>query len=147
MEIVDLLKDSALFRSLQPDELQLIARSTRLESFPAGKAIIREGRVGTAFYVIVSGSVEVVKEMDGPSPVVLAQFGPGDFFGEIASIKHLPRSASVRAVEETQCLVVWRADFDGFITHFPEAAAQVEAVARERLAAQKHGAFERDNLA
>ena len=52
MEIVDLLKDTALFGNLQPNELDLIARSTRLETFPAGKAIIREGRVGTAFFVI-----------------------------------------------------------------------------------------------
>ena len=146
MEIVDLLKDAALFRSLQPNELSLIARSTRLEAFPAGKAIIREGRVGTAFFVIVSGRVEVVKDIDGPSPVVLADFGPGDFFGEIASIKHLPRSASVRAIDDTQCLVIWRADFDGFISHFPEAAAQVEAVARERLSSRTQ-AWERDNLA
>lgn len=147
MEIVDLLKETALFHSLQPDELSLIARSTRLESYPAGKVVIREGRVGTAFFVVVSGRVEVVKEIDGPDPLVLAHFGPGDFFGEIATIKHLPRSASVRAIEDTQCLVIWRADFDGFITHFPEAAAQVEAVARERLATQKHGGWERDNLA
>lgn len=146
MEIVDLLKDAALFRSLQPNELNLIARSTRLEAFPAGKAIIREGRVGTAFFVIISGRVEVVKDIDGPSPVVLAYFGPGDFFGEIASIKHLPRSASVRAIEDTQCLVIWRADFDGFISHFPEAAAQVEAVARERLSSRMQ-TWERDNLA
>jgi CRP-like cAMP-binding protein len=146
MEIVDLLKDTALFRNLQPNELDLIARSTRLETFPAGKAIIREGRVGTAFFVIVSGQVEVVKDIDGPSPVILAYFGPGDFFGEIATVKHLPRSASVRALEDTQCLVIWRADFEGFISHFPEAAAQVESVARERLATQRHGG-EPDNLA
>lgn len=146
MEIVDLLKDAALFRSLQPNELDLIARSTRLEAFPAGKAIIREGRVGTAFFLIVSGRVEVVKDIDAPSAMVLATFGPGDFFGEIASIKHLPRSASVRAIEDTQCLVIWRADFDGFISHFPEAAAQVESVARERLSSRMQG-WDRDNLA
>jgi CRP-like cAMP-binding protein len=124
MEIVDLLKDTALFRNLQPNELDLIARSTRLETFPTGKAIIREGRVGAAFFIIVSGRVEVVKDIDGPAPEVLANFSRGDFFGEIATFKHLPRSASVRALEDTQCLVIWRADFEGFISHFPEAAAK-----------------------
>ena len=83
--------------------------------------------------MIVSGRVEVVKDMDGPSPVVLANFGPGDFFGEIASIRQLPRSASVRALEETECLVIWRADFEAFISQFPEAAAQLEAKAQARL--------------
>ena len=111
MEIADLLKETALFHNLQEEEIELISRSTRLEKFQAGKAILREGRVGTAFYVIVSGRVEVVKDMDGTEPAVLATFGPGDFFGEIATIRHLPRSASVRALEDTQCLVLWRADF------------------------------------
>jgi CRP-like cAMP-binding protein len=146
MEIVDLLKDTALFRNLRPDELDLIARSTRLEAFPAGKAIIREGRVGSAFFIVVSGRAEVVKDIDGPRPEVLAIFGPGDFFGEIATVRHLARSASVRALEDTQCLVIWRADFDGFISRFPEAAAQVESAARARLA-QQHGGWDRDNLA
>jgi CRP-like cAMP-binding protein len=136
MDVTDLLKETALFHNLQAEEIELISRSTRLETFPAGKAILREGRVGTAFYVIVSGRVEVVKDMDGQHPVALATFGPGDFFGEIATIRHLPRSASVRALEDTRCLVLWRADFDGFIVRFPEAAARIEAAARARMAAQ-----------
>ena len=136
MEIADLLKETALFHNLQKEEIELISRSTRLEKFQAGKAILREGRVGTAFYVIVSGRVEVVKDMDGAAPAVLATFGPGDFFGEIATIRHLPRSASVRALEDTECLVLWRADFDGFIVKFPEAAARIESAARDRLAGQ-----------
>jgi CRP-like cAMP-binding protein len=136
MEIADLLKQTTLFHDLQEDEIELISRSTRLEAYQAGKTILREGRVGTAFYVIVAGRVEVVRDIDGAEPVVLAIFGPGDFFGEIATIKHLPRSASVRALEDTQCLVLWRADFDGFIVKFPEASARIESAARTRLAAQ-----------
>lgn len=136
MEIADLLKETALFHGLQKEEIDLISRSTRLETYPAGKTIVREGRVGTAFYVIVTGRVEVIKDMDGEHPTALATFGPGDFFGENATIRHLPRSASVRALEDTQCLVLWRADFDGFIVKFPEAATRIEAAARTRLAAQ-----------
>jgi CRP-like cAMP-binding protein len=137
MEIADLLKETALFRDLPKDQIDLISRSTRLEKYAAGNIIIREGRVGTAFYIIISGKVDVLKSADGGDPAVLATFGPGDFFGEIASVKHLPRSASVRAVENTECLVIWRADFDGFITGFPEAAARIESAARARLAGQQ----------
>jgi CRP-like cAMP-binding protein len=137
MEIGNLLKETALFHDLKKDEIDLISRSTRVEKYPAGNTIIREGRVGTAFYIIITGKVEVLKSGDGSDPAVLANFGPGDFFGEIASVKHLPRSASVRAVEDTECLVIWRADFDGFITRFPEAAARIESAAQARLAGQQ----------
>ena len=133
MTIEDSLKKIPLFHNLQSNELELVVRSTRLMTYDAGRTIIREGRTGAAFFMIISGRVEVVKDMDGPSPVVLANFGPGDFFGEIATIAHSPRSASVRALEETECLVIWRADFAAFINQFPEAAAQLEAKARARL--------------
>jgi CRP-like cAMP-binding protein len=134
MEVEDLLRGTRLFQNLGKAEIELIARSTRLETYKAGHIIVREGRVGAAFFIIVSGSVEVVKDIGGPSPTTLATFGPGEFFGEISTVKHLPRSASVRAVQDTDCLVIWRTDFDAFIRHFPEAAAKVEAAARARLA-------------
>jgi CRP-like cAMP-binding protein len=133
MEVGDLLRGTQLFQNLGKDEIELIARSTRLEAYGAGHVIVREGRVGAAFFIIVSGRVEVVKDIGGPNPAVLATLGPGEFFGEISTVKHLPRSASVRAVEATECLVIRRTDFDGFISQFPEAAAQVESVARARL--------------
>ena len=139
MEIRDMLKQTSLFQNLQKNEIELLVRSTRRETYSSGQIIIREGRVGTAFFVIVSGRVEVSKDMNGPSPVVLATLGPGDLFGEIATVKHLPRSASVRALQDTECLVIWRSDFEGFISQFPEAAAQVEAMARTRLAASQGG--------
>jgi CRP-like cAMP-binding protein len=134
MEIEDLLRENQLFQSLGKNEIELIARSTRLETYKTGQIIVREGRVGAAFFIIVSGRVEVVREIAGPNPSVVATLGSGDFFGEISTIKHLPRSASVRALEDSQCLVIWRTDFDAFISRFPEAAATVESVARARLA-------------
>jgi CRP-like cAMP-binding protein len=76
-----------------------------------GHVIIREGRVGAAFFIIVSGDVEVVKNINSPDPIIVATLGPGEFFGEISTLKHLPRSASVRAVQDTECLVIWRTGF------------------------------------
>jgi CRP-like cAMP-binding protein len=134
MEVGDLLLGTQLFQNLGKSEIELIARSTRLESYPAGHLIVREGRVGAAFFIVVSGGVEVVKDIGGPNSATLATLGPGEFFGEISTVKHLPRSASVRAVQPTECLVIWRTDFDGFISQFPEAAAKVESAARARLA-------------
>jgi CRP/FNR family cyclic AMP-dependent transcriptional regulator len=133
MEVADLLRESELFRTLGKDEIALIARSTRLESYKAGQIFVCEGRVGAAFFIIVSGHIEVVKDISGPNTAVVATLGPGQFFGEISTIKHLPRSASVRALEDCQCLLIWRTDFDAFISRFPDAAARIEGAARARL--------------
>lgn len=121
----------------ESSEIEIISRATRPESFNTGQVIVREGRVGAAFYMIVSGTVEVVKGLGSAQETVLATLGPGEFFGEISTVKHLPRSASVRATEDSDFLVIRRTDFESFISQFPGAAIKVEAAARARLAELK----------
>jgi CRP-like cAMP-binding protein len=126
MEIIDLLKQTPLFAEVNKADLEVLAPSIRIETYSTGRVILREGRVGAAFFLLVSGSVEVIKGMGRPEQVVVATLGAGDFFGEIASMKHLPRSASVRALAETQCLVIQRLHFDSYIERFPSVLAKVE---------------------
>jgi CRP/FNR family transcriptional regulator, cyclic AMP receptor protein len=134
MDVATLLSGNALFRNLGNNEIDQISRSTRLDSFRAGQVIVREGRVGAAFFIIVSGKVEVVKDLGSARETVLATLGPEEFFGEISTMKHLLRSASVRATEDSDCLVIRRTDFEAFISQFPAVAIKIEAAARARLA-------------
>jgi CRP-like cAMP-binding protein len=133
MEVGDLLKQTPLFENLSEGDIDLLAQSTRIQTFRAGQVILREGRVGAAFFVLVSGSVEVVKDNSGAEPVVLGTLGAGEFFGEIATMKHVPRSASVRALQDTMCLVIWRLDLDSYIRRFPDVAAKVESALSARF--------------
>jgi len=133
MEVGDLLKQTPLFGNLSEGEIDILAQSTRVQTYRTGQVILREGHVGAAFFVLVSGSVEVVKDSSGSEPVVLATLGAGDFFGEIATMKHVSRSASVRALQDTQCLVMWRLDFDSYLRRFPDVAAKVESALSARF--------------
>jgi CRP-like cAMP-binding protein len=133
MEIIDLLKQTPLFAELSQADLEMLTPSIRMETYTVGKVILREGRVGAAFFLIVSGGVEVIKGMESPEPVVIALLGVGDFFGEIAAMKHVTRSASVKAVSETTCLVIQRLHFDSYIERFPIILAKVESALSARL--------------
>jgi CRP-like cAMP-binding protein len=133
MEVRELLKKTTLFKGLGDDEIDVLAQSTRIQTYRTGQVILREGRVGAAFFVIVSGNVEVVKGISSLEPVVLNRLGAEEFFGEIATMRHGPRSASVRALEDTTCLAIWRIDFDSFVRRYPEVAAKVESVLAARL--------------
>ena len=126
MEIIDLLKQAPLFAEVSKADLEELVPSTRFETYRTGRVVLREGRVGAAFFLLVSGSVEVIKGMGKPEEVVVATLGAGDFFGEIANMKHLPRIASVRALEETQCLMIQRLHLDAYIQRFPIVLAKVE---------------------
>jgi CRP-like cAMP-binding protein len=126
MEIVDLLKQTPLFSDVDKAELEELVPSTRLEIFEPGRVIVHEGRVGAAFFLIVSGSVEVIKALGKPDEAHVARLGAGDFFGEIANMKHTTRVASVRALTETQCLMIQRLHLDSYIERFPIVLAKIE---------------------
>ena len=72
MEDAELLKQTPLFENLSEDNIELLAQSTRLQNYKAGQVIVSEGRVGAAFFILVSGSVEVVKRRGESDEVVLA---------------------------------------------------------------------------
>ena len=126
MEIVDLLKQTPLFSEMNKADLEELLPSTRVETYQPGRVILREGRVGAAFFLIVSGSVEVIRALGKPEEKVVAELGAGDFFGEIAIMKHSPRVASVRALTETQCLMIQRLHIDSYIQRFPIVLAKVK---------------------
>jgi len=133
MDVGGLLKQTPLFADLSAGDIDLLAQSTRIQAYRPGQVILREGRVGAAFFILVSGSVEVVKGRSGAEPVVVATLGAGEFFGEIATLQHVPRSASVRALQETTCLVIWRLDFESYLRRFPEVAAKVASAFSARV--------------
>ncbi|HZO33231.1 MAG TPA: cyclic nucleotide-binding domain-containing protein, partial [Chloroflexota bacterium] len=69
------------------------------------------GELADAFYVIVRGTVEVVREEDGQE-TALARLGAGDSFGEVGLLQHRRRTATVRAVEPVDVIALGRSDFD-----------------------------------
>ena len=133
MEATELLKQTPLFEALNDADLEELAQSTRIQDYRAGQIIVIEGRVGAAFFILASGSVEVIKRRGQSDEAVLATLQAGDFFGELATMRHVPRSASVRALQDSTCLVIRRADFEAYISKFPDVAAKVEATLTARF--------------
>jgi nucleotide-binding universal stress UspA family protein len=119
-EVTELLGRAPLFAALTEGELENIAQMARIRSFPPGEVIVREGDRSGGLYVLTSGKVEVVK---GAS--VVATLGPGEFFGEMSVIGDQPRSATVRAVEPTECLTIRRADFLAELERHPQIAVRM----------------------
>ncbi len=92
---------------------------------------MRQGDQGAGVFVVTSGKVEVVRGAEGGRLQVLNTLGPGDFFGEMALFEGFPRSATVRCLEDTECLAMTRWDFRAELTSHAEIAlAVLEAVVR-----------------
>jgi CRP-like cAMP-binding protein len=96
---------------LDPDAISRVSEFLRREHFGANDVVIRQGDKAEKFYVVVSGAAEVVNQFSGGEDVVLANLGAGDYFGEIGILQNRPRTATVRAVNDLDVLVLDREEF------------------------------------
>jgi CRP-like cAMP-binding protein len=111
MTIEDTLASVELFRDIDREDLETLAKIVVVREFKQGEVIVSEGDPGLALYIISKGRAEVLKGRLGfGQEQVIITFGPGDFFGEMALFDDQPRSASVRALEDTECLVMSKWD-------------------------------------
>ena len=111
VEIRDALARAPIFSGLKRAELNALARSGKVLRFAPGELLVEEGDEAAAFFVLCSGEADVIKGLGREGERVLARLAEGDFFGEMALLDGFPRSASVRAVDECECLVLVRWDF------------------------------------
>ncbi len=84
-------------------------------------------------FTIISGGAEAVLETADGTKTVVNTFGPGNFFGEIAMLDDGPRTASVIATEETECLVLPRSDFIAVMQNDAEMATEIAMALARRL--------------
>lgn len=133
MALEDTLAGVPLFSQLKQKELNRLARAMVERRFPKGHVIVKEGDQAVAFYILDSGAVEVLKGIEQERPQVLATLKSGDFFGEMALLDGYPRSASIRALEDTECLVLSRWDFLAEIRTSPDIAAGILPILSRRL--------------
>jgi CRP-like cAMP-binding protein len=126
---LELLSRVDLFDALDPPALEGLAHRAGWEAVPAGAVVIREGEAGERFYILESGSVAAAKE----GRFLRRMSRPGDYFGEIALLRDIPRTASVVAEEPTVMLVLDRPGFLAAVTGNPAAASALERVAEARI--------------
>ena len=133
MEPREALARAPIFAQLERGSLEALARAAKVRRFAPGELLVREGEDAVAFYVVCSGQAEVVKALGRKKEQVVGHLGPGDFFGEMALLDGFPRSASVRAVTDCECLVLVRWDFLGVVRSHIEVALGVLPVLSRRL--------------
>lgn len=126
-ETAALLAQVPLFAGLSRRHLGRVGSLATAKRRPANSPLVREGRPGDAFYVILSGSARV--ELPGRQVPLEA----GDFFGEMALLDGKPRSATVTAVTEVLVLMISRTKFVGLLEAEPKVAIAMMATLTRRL--------------
>ena len=116
-----LLRRVAMLRLLPVPVIGSLAQRLRRSPIPPGTDVFRRGDPGDGFHVIESGRVAVLD--DGRE---IRRLGPGDSFGEIALLRAVPRTATVRALEDTELATLSGPAFVSAITSFSATSSTAE---------------------
>jgi len=130
----DFLTRAPLFARLEGSQLHRLAELCVPRSYETGEEIVVEGSTGLGLFVITGGRVEVSRGT-GDDKVVFAELGSGDLLGEMSLVDDQPRSATVRTLEPTTCLLITRGSFQSLVDREPEIAWCIVPVLAGRLRA------------
>ncbi len=129
-----LLRGVPMFRELPMTMLEEVASRMTPSHVAGGTAIVTEGEVGETFYVLADGSVEVTQR-----GTPLHRLGAGDSFGEIALLRDVPRTATVRAVGDVEVMLLERDAFLAVVSGDRLSREAADDVVRQRLAVSDRG--------
>jgi CRP/FNR family transcriptional regulator, cyclic AMP receptor protein len=119
------LSQIPMFRQLDNNELETLARSVDQVTFKAGETIFHEYDHGDALYVVDSGAIRVWVRDEDVHEVTLSELKTGDFFGELSVFDGGLRSANATAIDDSVLHRLKRDDFHNFLVQYPEAAVDV----------------------
>jgi CRP/FNR family transcriptional regulator, cyclic AMP receptor protein len=126
---VELISHVPLFERCSKRELTAIASLADQVELPEGRVLAREGELGREFFVLTEGTAEVTRGRRR-----LATLGAGDFFGEIALVSNVPRTATVRTLSPVRALVVTSRDFWTLLDESPRTQRKILEAVGDRLA-------------
>ena len=130
VEPLELLRRIAIFAELPEQVLERLASGATAVSVAADGVVVSRGEAGNHFYAIAAGRAGV--ELDDGTT---RELGPGDFFGEIALLRNVPRTATVRALEPLRLFAVERDEFLTAVTGDAPTLAAAENIVTTRLPA------------
>ena len=128
-----LLKRSFIFSESSEEELAELAGLAARRSFVPGEFVFWEGDAPDSFYIVIEGRVKVLKHSSLGKEFIIAFFGPGEIFGEVAVFQDRPYPASAQAAADTKVLRIRREDFLSFVAQRPQVVLRIISVLGERL--------------
>jgi len=135
--VAQFLAGVSLFAGLDAENRLKVAKVTGYAEYAAGEEIFRQGTEADAIYILAQGHVGVFLDAGGEIGVGLEQqiatLSPGEAFGEMALLLDEPRTATIRAIVTSGCILLSREAFNRLMTHVPQIASAVCRALASRL--------------
>jgi CRP-like cAMP-binding protein len=132
-DTIALLRAVPVFSDLGEDELARVAEVAVPRQFVAGEVVFREGDESNTCYIVRHGRARAVREHPDGRSITLANFGPGDIFGELAMFDDERRSATIETLEDTEAIAILGGDMRRLLSDHAEIAVKMLASLGRRL--------------
>jgi CRP/FNR family transcriptional regulator len=132
-DTIALLHRVPVFSTLGQEELARVAEVAVPRRFDAGEVVFREGDESDTCYIVRSGHTRATRAHADGRSITLANFGPGDIFGELAMFDDERRSATVEALENTEAIAILGGDMRRLLREHPDIAVKLISALGRRL--------------
>lgn len=115
-----LLKRIPFLSALAPAHLREVYRLAREIDVPAGEPVFAKRQDADAMFIVLSGRIKIFTDSAGKKRKTFAYLAEGEFFGEMALVEELPRTASAQAVEASRLMLIYKKDFQRLLARDPK---------------------------
>ena len=133
MEVILALKGIPLFASVHGQELRRLSEGIHEMEVKKGELLFAQNDLGEEMYLVHSGRIGIYQEISKNNVERIHEIEPGGFFGEMAIVDELPRSATARAETDSKLLVLNKSDFRLAVQDHPDIAFEVFSEFSRRL--------------
>lgn len=129
------MKNDTLLSKLTLEQVLEISEHCELQEFSAGQDIVKQGDLADRFYVITDGHVKVVNTLDDGKEILIGYLHSGDYFGEVGLLQSHPRTATIRAAEnsDVRVIAIDREGFSELLEDSEVASADISQAMYDRL--------------
>ena len=130
------LKSLDLFSDLHVRELGHLAQALHSRVYQPGETLFLEGDIGRALFILETGKVALTRRKEDGGAATIYTVQPGEFFGEMALLEQLPRTASATAVERSQVYLLYRSKLDSLLHRQPRIGVHIMAYLAQILSSR-----------
>lgn len=132
----EFLRTLVLFQDLRDRELGLLAHALHSRTYHAGETLFLEGDIGRALFILESGKIDLLRDGPDGERRTIFTVTPGEFFGEMALLEQLPRTASAVALEKAHVYLLYRSKLDQLLHRYPRIGVAIMTQLAQLLSAR-----------